>query len=88
MVERNTVHDADNAVLTDAELTAMRPMAEVLPDLAAFGLKNRGGRPKAKITKKQVTIRLSRGVVDGFRAMGAGWQTKMDRALQEWLETH
>ncbi len=45
------------------------------------------GRPKAKITKERITIRLSREVVEQFRSSGAGWQTRLDAALRDWL-TH
>ncbi|MCE7903445.1 MAG: hypothetical protein DYH20_12570, partial [Gammaproteobacteria bacterium PRO9] len=34
------------------------------------------------------TIRLSRDVVDRFRASGAGWQARVDSALREWLRRH
>ena len=48
----------------------------------------RMGRPPADTTKERVTIRLSRDVVARFRATGPGWQTRIDAALKEWLETH
>ncbi len=46
------------------------------------------GRPRAAVTKERITIRLSREVVEQFRASGDGWQTRVDRALQDWLKTH
>jgi len=39
-------------------------------------------------TKDRITIRLSHSVVERFRATGAGWQTRVDAALQDWLNTH
>ena len=39
-------------------------------------------------TKISTTIRLSSEVVESFRATGAGWQTKIDLALKQWLEEH
>lgn len=42
------------------------------------------GRPKAAVTKERITIE----VVAEFRATGSGWQTRMDKALQEYLNTH
>ncbi len=48
----------------------------------------RRGRPKVQITKKHTTIRLSQDVLDRFRATGPGWQTRIDEALKEWLQTH
>jgi uncharacterized protein (DUF4415 family) len=46
------------------------------------------GRPPAVITKERITIRLSKEVVESFRAGGAGWQTRIDAALKDWLKTH
>ncbi|WP_447921614.1 BrnA antitoxin family protein [Achromobacter aegrifaciens] len=59
-------------------------------ELGAVDLKQmkRIGRPKAEVTKERITIRLSPDVLEQFRATGAGWQTKVDAALRDWLKTH
>ena len=67
--------DPDAPPLTDEEWEAAKPSV-------------RWGRPPAEVTKERITIRLSRDVVDTFRATGRGWQTRMDQALREWLHTH
>ena len=49
------------------------------------------GRPVGSVkadTKQAVTVRYSPDVLAAFRAMGSGWQAKMDDALREWLRTH
>ena len=46
------------------------------------------GRPRAAVTKERITIRLSRDVVEQFRASGEGWQTRVDSALKDWLKNH
>ena len=33
-------------------------------------------------------IRLSPEVMDAFKATGAGWQTRIDAALKDWLKRH
>jgi uncharacterized protein (DUF4415 family) len=53
-----------------------------------FAKLKRVGRPRAATTKKRITIRLSRDVVESFRATGSGWQTRMDEALKEWIREH
>ena len=56
----------------------------------AFSKKLRG-RPVGSVSKspkKLTTIRLSAQVLDTFKAAGAGWQTKIDLALKDWLLTH
>ena len=45
----------------------------------------RRGRPPAANPKISTTIRLSRNVIDHFKAGGHGWQTRIDEALREWI---
>ena len=47
----------------------------------------RRGRPKGT-NKQQVAIRLDQYVIAQFKAGGAGWQTRMNDALKDWLKTH
>ncbi|MBT2766139.1 BrnA antitoxin family protein [Stenotrophomonas sp. ISL-67] len=43
------------------------------------------GRPKAAETKERITIRLSPDVLEAFRETGAGWQTRIDAVLKDWV---
>ena len=58
---------------------------DAAPDLSRDGWPQKfaTARPKAS-----VTIPLSREVIDHFRAGGRGWQTRIDRALREWIKQH
>lgn len=67
--------DPDALPMTEAEWAEAKPKA-------------RRGRRLAAVTKERITIRLSRDVVDSFRASGEGWQTRVDSALKDWLKTH
>lgn len=46
----------------------------------------RRGRPLSANPKISTTIRLSREVIDHFRADGRGWQTRINDALRDWIE--
>ena len=48
----------------------------------------RRGRPPSANPKVSTTIRLSRDVIEHFRAGGRGWQTRIDAALREWIAKH
>ena len=89
MASRKPLIDADSSVreLTAEDLAKFRPAAEALPPSLIKKLGVRG-RPKATVTKERITIRLSREVVETFRATGEGWQTRMDEALQEYVREH
>lgn len=89
MVSHKPLIDADGEVreLTAEDLAKFRPAVEALPPSLIKKLGVRG-RPKAAVTKERITIRLSREVVETFRATGEGWQTRMDEALQEYVREH
>jgi uncharacterized protein (DUF4415 family) len=46
------------------------------------------GRPRVAAPKRAVNLRLSQRVLAGFRAGGAGWQTRINAALEQWLDEH
>lgn len=76
------VTDEEDAAITAAAMSAPDAMPLTDAEWAAVKPKIRIGRPKAKVTKERITIRLSRDVVTQFRATGEGWQTRMDTALR------
>ncbi|TAN50725.1 MAG: hypothetical protein EPN21_08200 [Methylococcaceae bacterium] len=65
--------DEDDRPATDEELNAA---------LASYRRKR--GRP-AGSTKTQITLRVDNSTLAAFREIGPGWQTRMNDALQEWL---
>ncbi|MNT67532.1 hypothetical protein D3C72_2056840 [compost metagenome] len=71
-INRGIAADVDTCELSATDVKQMKKM----------------GRPKAEVTKERITIRLSPDVLERFRATGAGWQTKVDAALRDWLKTH
>lgn len=80
--------DADNPEWTDADVQNAMPFSGLPKALQAkLGTIGRG-RPKAAVTKERITIRLSPDVAQSFRATGAGWQTRIDAALRDWLKSH
>ncbi len=71
-INEGIASDPDTHELSEQESRRLRPL----------------GRPKAEVTKERITIRLSPEVVETFRATGKGWQSRMDKALQDYLKTH
>jgi uncharacterized protein (DUF4415 family) len=51
----------------------------------------RRGRPvgsRKASPKTQTTIRFDADVLEGLKATGHGWQTRVNDAMREWLKTH
>ena len=87
MAKHTLLIDSNGEVreLSSADLARFKPAAEVLPATLMKKLGVRG-RQKAA-TKERISIRLSQEVVEQFRATGQGWQSRIDAALKDWLET-
>ena len=80
--------DGEVRELSSVDMQNFRPAHEVLPlELQkTLGMKGRG-KQKAPI-KVLTTLRLSPEVMEAFKATGNGWQTRIDAALKDWLNTH
>jgi uncharacterized protein (DUF4415 family) len=86
MKERKPLTDDEGEVreLMSADLKQFRRARVILsPEL----LKKLDIR-EASAQQERVTIQLSRDIVEKFRATGKGWQTRLDAALRDWLQTH
>lgn len=88
MSRNKPMSDKDGEVrsLGKGDIASMKKVT-ALPLSLQAKLKPRG-RPVAETTKERITIRLSPEVVEQFRATGAGWQTRIDAALSDWLKEH
>ncbi len=80
--------DAENPEWTKEDFARAVPFSQLPEPLQTKlrSLKKPRGPQKAA-TKEVVTIRLSRDVVERLRASGPGWQTRVDTALRQWIET-
>ncbi len=65
-----------------------RPLSETELEAGLTAALKKRGRPAGSSTQEQVAIRFDREVLAAFRAGGAGWQTRMNDALKDWLRTH
>ncbi|MDA8093397.1 MAG: BrnA antitoxin family protein [Betaproteobacteria bacterium] len=78
--------DDENPEWTEEDFKHAKAFS-TLPESLQTTLRGMRGPQKAP-TKERITIRLSREVVEGFRATGKGWQTRMDDVLKEWMRDH
>ena len=71
---------SDNPEWTKEDFAKAKPFAEVFPELAASIRRGRG--PNKAPTKKLVSLRLSRQVIEAYKAKGLGWQSRIDADLR------
>ena len=79
----------DAYVLTDADYDDIPELTDEMMERADLFIGDkliRRGRPKLEQPKKQVTLRLDADLLDGLRATGPGWQTRINDVLRDWLE--
>lgn len=72
-IRRAAKADPDAILLTDTQLKAMVPLTSIR------------GRPKSANKKLSVSVRYSPEVLRYFRSTGAGWQSRMDGVLQDYV---
>ncbi|QCI97418.1 BrnA antitoxin family protein [Agrobacterium larrymoorei] len=84
-VQRMITSDPDAPEATDEELAYAKPFRDAFPDLAKSIDQEitRRGRPKAENTKTPVTIRLDPDLVEHYKAMGKGWQSRINDDLRK-----
>ena len=63
------------------ELSGLRPVREVFPDLAEWSRKRKRAA-KGEAHKMAISIRLSPEVIAFYKTKGAGWQTRIDETLR------
>lgn len=71
---------SDNPEWTKEDFAKAKSFSEVFPEIAKT-IRRRG--PQKAPTKQPVSIRLSRDVLDHYKALGPGWQSTIDETLRK-----
>lgn len=82
-IQEMIASDPDNPELTEEDFARAKPFEEVFPELAQSFRRMRG--PQKTPTKQLISIRLDRDVIEGFKAQGPGWQTRINEVLRKAL---
>jgi uncharacterized protein (DUF4415 family) len=64
-------------------ISRMKAVSKAHPDMPS---RVRG--PQLTPTKRQITLRLNREVVDYFKLQGRGWQTKINDVLIDYIHSN
>ena len=80
-IQAGIAADPDNPEWTAEDFKEARPFKEVFPELYESWKRTRG--PKKAPTKQLVSLRLDPDVIAHFKAQGAGWQTRINKALRK-----
>ena len=84
MANKPVVFDDDNPEWAAEDFAKARAGSEVLPPEFLKAFKRTPGRPKGSTTsnKSLVSLRLDNDVLEKFRAMGPGWQSRINEAMR------
>ena len=83
--QREIALDPDAPEWTDEDWARARPAVEAVPHIVERHRRTRG-QPRAP-KKEKITLRLDAGIVDHFRATGRGWQTRLNDALRQVIDS-
>jgi len=75
----------------DDEEARIKAGIEADPDtyeVTDFSTLRKVGRPVSEETKDRVNIRLSKEITQYFKATGKGWQTRINKVLEEYVASH
>ena len=84
-IQREIALDPDAPEWTEEDWARARPAIEVDPELVEWSRRTRG-KQKAP-TKEKVTVRLDADIVAHFRESGRGWQTRLNEALRQVVDS-
>ncbi|MCP4698629.1 MAG: BrnA antitoxin family protein [Gammaproteobacteria bacterium] len=84
--EEATPYDPDDPVA----VAAFWEGARIIRKGKVIGTARGHGSPERQKenTKIQITLQLSPEVVAYFKSAGEGWQTRIDKALHEYVDSH
>jgi uncharacterized protein (DUF4415 family) len=57
-------------------------------DMLGAPILKRGRGPQAAPTKVLTSVRLDADILEFFKSQGAGYQSKMNDVLKDWVKTH
>lgn len=81
-----TLIDDDAPEWSEADFKNAKRLSEMPTDFQRAIRRARG--PQKAPTKIQTTIRFDPDVLDGLKATGQGWQTRVNDAMRQWLREH
>jgi uncharacterized protein (DUF4415 family) len=60
-----------------------KELPELTDEMLARAVVNKGGRPRSPNPRQLISLRLPPEVIEGWRATGPGWQTRMAERLSK-----
>jgi len=79
-IQAGIAADPDNPEWTAQDFRRAKPFTKAFPALSES---QRGRGPQKEPTKVAVSLRLTREVIERFKAGGPGWQSRIDKALKK-----
>ena len=78
--------DNENPEWTDEMFESAKSLDDsALPSDFKATVKRGRGRPFSEKPKQQVTVRFSADIIEYFKSGGKGWQTRMERVLEDYV---
>jgi uncharacterized protein (DUF4415 family) len=84
--------DGEVREITAEDMKHFKPAKEVLPpeffiEMDKLKAKRQRGRPKIEAPREMLSLRLKKNVVAGIKSSGKGYNTRVEKILEEALES-
>ena len=79
-----TKDDKDNPEWTPDDIASAGTFADLPPELG-HKLRSRARGPQQPASKALMSVRLSQEVLEFFQSGGSGWQSRMNKVLQDYV---
>ena len=92
-MKKKPLSDKDGEVreITAAEMKRFKSIQKTDPEMAlAMSLlkaKRSRGRPKIQAPRKMLSLRLKSNIIDEIKSTGKGYNTRIEKLLEEAIET-
>ncbi|HGO5853251.1 TPA: BrnA antitoxin family protein [Mannheimia haemolytica] len=82
------INDIENPEWTKEDIDNALVFSQMPKELQALVMQSQAkkrGRPVSKNKKVSVTIRYSSNVIEAFKATGKGWQSRINKVLEDYI---
>ncbi|HGO5855418.1 TPA: BrnA antitoxin family protein [Mannheimia haemolytica] len=82
------INDIENPEWTKEDINNALVFSQMPKELQALVVQSQAkkrGRPVSQNKKVSVTIRYSSNVIEAFKATGKGWQSRMNKVLEDYI---
>lgn len=86
---KSDLKKSDHHTIQSKEYDELPELTDAMFERATYKVSGeKKPKPKSRITKCVISLRLPKEVVDYFQLEGTNWQAKINHVLKNWIKHH